>query len=234
MKGLREATLGIRDEAHLASRRTGTLGTHLRVTPPRLFLITDPDYTSLQIERVVVRLAEALPQGSFAIQLRDKKSTRDEARALGERLRELTRACGAPFIVNGDLGLARATLADGVHLGGDALPIAEARHSLPGAWISVAAHSDADVERALEGGADAVIVSPIYETPGKGPPRGTAAIERARAIVGRALAVYALGGVRAGRAGPCREAGATGVAVIRAVLGARDPAAEASRILAEL
>ncbi len=204
------------------------------MTPPRLLLITDPDYTHAQIERVVMRLGEALPYGSFGVQLRDKKSSRDEVRALGERLRELTRACGAPFIVNGDLGLARATLADGVHLGRDAPPLAEVRLSFPGAWTSVAAHSDADVDRALEGGADAVIVSPIYETPGKGPPRGTAAIERARAIVGRAVAVYALGGVRAGRAARCRLAGATGVAVIRAVLGARDPAAEASRILAEL
>jgi thiamine-phosphate pyrophosphorylase len=202
--------------------------------PPRLFLITDPAYTSAHIERVVLRMGEALPPGSFGVQLRDKSSARDEVRALGERLRDLTRACAAPLVVNGDLGLARAILSDGVHLGGDAPALAEARRALPGAWISVAAHADADVEQALRGGADAVIVSPIYETPGKGPPRGVVAIERARSIAGSALAVYALGGVHAGRARACHDAGATGIAVIRAVLGATDPVAEAQRILREL
>jgi thiamine-phosphate pyrophosphorylase len=204
------------------------------VTPPRLFLVTDPAYGSAHIACVVRRMAEALPPGAFGVQLRDKRSTRDEARALAERLRELTREHAAPLIVNGDVGLARAVLSDGVHLGRDAPPLAEVRLALPAAWISVAAHSDADVERALEDRADAVIVSPIYETPGKGAPRGVVAIERARRIAGSALAVYALGGVRAGRASACREAGATGVAVIRAVLGAADPVAEARRILAEL
>jgi thiamine-phosphate pyrophosphorylase len=204
------------------------------LTPPRLFLVTDPAYAFAYIESVVSQLGEALPRGSFGVQLRDKRSARDDVRALGERLRELTRMCDAPFVINGDLELARTIHSDGVHLGGDAPCLAEARSTLPRAWISVAAHSDRDVERALEGGADAVFVSPIYETPGKGPPRGTPAIARARSIAGSALAIYALGGVCVRRARACCEAGALGVAVIRAVLDAPDPALEARSILAEL
>jgi thiamine-phosphate pyrophosphorylase len=197
------------------------------LTPPLLFLVTDPAYTFAHIESVVSQLGEALPRGSFGVQLRDKRSARDDVRALGERLSELTRACG-------DLELARRIPSEGVHLGGDALSLVEVRSTLPGAWISVAAHSDSDIERALEAGADAVFVSPIFETPGKGPPRGTPAIARARSIAGGALAIYALGGVCVGRARACREAGALGVAVIRAVFGASDPVAEARSVLGEL
>jgi thiamine-phosphate pyrophosphorylase len=204
------------------------------LTPPLLFLVTDPAYTFAHIESVVSQLGEALPRGSFGVQLRDKRSARDDVRALGERLSELTRACGAPFVINGDLELARRIPSEGVHLGGDALSLVEVRSTLPGAWISVAAHSDSDIERALEAGADAVFVSPIFETPGKGPPRGTPAIARARSIAGGALAIYALGGVCVGRARACREAGALGVAVIRAVFGASDPVAEARSVLGEL
>jgi thiamine-phosphate pyrophosphorylase len=204
------------------------------LNPPRLFLVTDPAYAFAHIESVVSQLGEALPPGSFGVQLRDKRSARDDVRALGGRLRELTRACGAPFVVNGDLELARAIASEGVHLGEDARSLVEVRSTLPGAWISVAAHSDRDVERALEGAADAVLVSPIYETPAKGPARGTSAIARAAAIAGGALSVYALGGVSVGRARACRNAGALGVAVIRAVLDALDPVAEARNLLAEL
>lgn len=204
------------------------------MNPPRLFLVTDPAYTFTHIESVVSQLGAALPQGSFGVQLRDKRSARDDVRAHGDRLRELTRARAVPLVVNGDLELARAIFSEGVHLGGDAGSLVEARSTLPGAWLSVAAHSDRDVERAVEDGADAVFVSPIYETPGKGPARGTPAIARAKSIAGPALAIYALGGVRAGRACACRDAGALGVAVIRAVLDAPDPVAEARRILAEL
>lgn len=206
----------------------------VRVIPPLLFVITDPAYAPAHIESVVLHLGESLPLGSFGVQLRDKRRARDERHALGARLRRVTSACRAPLIINGDLALAGKIRADGVHLGADAPPLSEVRGALQSMWISVAAHSDADVERALAGRADAVMVSPIYETPGKGPPRGVRAIERARSIVGGALAVYALGGVCAGRARACRDAGATGVAIVRAVLDGPDPVIEAQRVLAEL
>jgi thiamine-phosphate pyrophosphorylase len=140
--------------------------------------------------------------------------------------------------VHSDASLALAVNADGLHLGSDfggegARGLVEARRALPNVWISVAAHTDEDVERAAAGRADAVLVSPIYDSPGKGPPRGAAAIVSARAL-GPGLAIYALGGVEARRARACRDAGATGVAVIRALLAATDPVAVALAIDAAL
>jgi thiamine-phosphate pyrophosphorylase len=208
------------------------------VNGPRVLLITDTAYTEAHIEGVVVRVGAALARGSFGVLLRDKQRSRAAVVGLAERLRAATASCGVSLIVHSDASLALAVNADGIHLGSDvpgggARGLAEARHALPNAWISVAAHNDADVERAAAGGADAVLVSPVYDSPGKGPPRGAAALASARAL-GPGLAIYALGGVDAKRARACRDAGATGVAVIRALLAATDPVAVALAIDAAL
>ena len=99
-------------------------------------------------------------------------------------------------------------------------------------WISVAAHSEDDIRRALEEGADAALVSPVFATrppmsargaaPEK-PPRGLEAIRAARAIAGSRLALFALGGVTLDRVRPCAAAGADGVAVLRALLESHQP-----------
>jgi len=112
----------------------------------------------------------------------------------------------------------------GIHLGGSARAKLRERRADLGdeAWISVPAHGDDDVTRAREEGASAVYVSPIYETPGKGPPRGLDAIRRARELAGP-MRVYALGGIDVVNAAACIAAGADGVAVIRAVVASPDP-----------
>jgi len=139
-------------------------------------------------------------------------------------------AVGAALVINGDPRLARDVGADGVHLGRGAGGVAEAR-ALCGAraWVSVAAHSDEAVRAAAAGGADAVLVSPVFSTrppswrlPSK-PARGVDALRAAHAICAGRVAVYALGGVTAERAGCCLDAGADGIAVVRALLASAEP-----------
>jgi thiamine-phosphate pyrophosphorylase len=98
------------------------------------------------------------------------------------------------------------------------------------AWITVAALTDLDVRHAAEDGADGALVSPIFATPGKGAPRGLDAIRRARAIAPR-LGIHALGGIDPSNVASCLEAGATGVAAIRAIFGVLDPAAAARALV---
>ncbi len=207
------------------------------VKPPRVLLVTGPSHADAHLESVVARVGAALPRGAFGVIVRDKQRSRAAVVALVERLRALTSLSGAKLIVHSDTSLALAVAADGVHLGGEALGrggrgLADVRRALPDAWISVAAHDDGDVRAAATGGADAVLVSPIYET-GKSTPRGTLALTSARAIA-PGLAVYALGGVDAQRASACRRAGADGVAIVRALLAAPDPVAVARAIDAAL
>jgi thiamine-phosphate pyrophosphorylase len=227
------------------------------VDAPRLILVTDPSYDDDAIVRVVEEAARELPAGAFLVQLRDKVRPRDEVAVFAARLREVTRAVGAPLVVNGDAALARDVGADGVHLGGGAISIARARRVCgEGAWISIAAHTDDAVRAAVRQGADAALVSPIFptgsgrapnlhETGGsgashaarseirvkiKGPrpktPRGLEALTSARAISAD-IALYALGGVTPETTRACVDAGADGVAVIRALLAAPDSAAAA-------
>jgi thiamine-phosphate pyrophosphorylase len=135
-------------------------------------------------------------------------------------------------VINGQARLARDVEADGVHLGGGAGTAAEARAIMGRpAWVSVAAHTGDDVRHAVDTGADAVLVSPVFETrspaiSGSGVekrPRGLDALREARAIAGHRVRIFALGGVTIERVRRCAEAGADGVAVLRALLASDRP-----------
>jgi thiamine-phosphate pyrophosphorylase len=202
-----------------------------------VMLVTDPWFGDDAIVRCVKAVGAALPKGAFAVQLRDKHRPRTSLRAFAAELLREARAVGARLIVNGDPTVAREVGADGVHLGRAAPSVAEAR-AIAGtcAWISVAAHSDEDVRRAADEGADAVLVSPVF--PSRSPsghgdvkaPRGLDAMRSARSIAPPRLALYALGGITAENASLCASAGADGVALIRGLLSELEPAAAARGI----
>jgi thiamine-phosphate pyrophosphorylase len=81
--------------------------------------------------------------------------------------------------------------------------------------LGVSTHSVAEVERALQDGADYVTFGPVWPTPSKerhGPPLGTGELARAARV---GIPVYALGGVMLSRFGEAAAAGAAGVAGIR-------------------
>ena len=210
---------------------------HEAAAAPRLILVTDRGYSDDAIVAAVEAAASAVPRGALAVQLRDKRRPIVELRVFASRLRVTTRQAGAMLVINGDARLAHDVGADGVHLGGDAISIAAARSICgPGAWISIAAHSDAAVRAAAAQGANAALVSPIFAT-AKKPPRGIEALASARAIAESAksaLLLYALGGVTPALARRCVQAGAYGMAAIRALLAAPSPAAEARAFLAAM
>ncbi len=107
--------------------------------------------------------------------------------------------------------VARAAGVARLHLGEASVSTPDARAWMgDGAWVTRACHepSSPDVD------ADAVLLSPIFGSPGKGPPLGTRAITAAA----RRATVVALGGVGPTNTRACFEAGAAGVAAIRACL----------------
>jgi thiamine-phosphate pyrophosphorylase len=205
------------------------------VTPPRVILVTDPAFGDDGNIRCIQAAATAMPAGALWVELRDKARAPVSLRIFAQQLRHVTRNLGAGLLINCHPALARDVGADGVHLGGDACPVDEARRVFERAWISVATHTDDDVRRARDASADAVLVSPIFRTRPPGVSgaakqgRGLAALRSARALAGT-LRVYALGGVDADSARACRDAGADGVAVIRALLASPDPARAARSI----
>ncbi len=194
---------------------------------PRLILITDPCVSDAALLAAIRAVCASLPSRALAVQLRDKTDDATRRSHLARHLRGITRAHAQLFVVNSDLELAREVEADGAHLPVKGPSVEEARAALGrNAWISVPAHTDDDVRGAVEDGADAVLVSPIFAAPGKGQPRGVDAIRAARAFA-PSLRIYALGGVDASNAASCQKAGATGAAAIRAILASADPAVAA-------
>jgi thiamine-phosphate pyrophosphorylase len=189
----------------------------------RLYLITPP--SGDPVPAVAAALA-ALPRGSTGVQLRQPGGP---ARELLERARVLREICGrfgAPLLINDRADVALAAGAHGVHLPARGLSASDAR-ALGFDLVGVSAHSAEEVARAARDGADFAVFAPVYETPGKAA-RGEAALaETCRASP---LPVLALGGVNETNAHRCIDAGARGVACIRSVLGAADPAAAAVRL----
>jgi len=194
--------------------------------------ITDPRWSDEELTLRAEAMLGPVPRGSLALQLRDNKRAGRAILALAERLRAICSRHQAPFYVNDRLDVALAVAADGVHLGDASVEVGDARTLLgPGAFISMAAHRLDDVDRARNGGASAVLASPIFVTPGKGAPQGTRFLSEARNRAG-SMPIYALGGVDMTNAAECRLAGADGVAVIRALWDSTDPSSAARALVA--
>ena len=169
-------------------------------------------------------LLAALQGGAQWVQFRERELA---PRAQIEAFRRAQRLCerfGAQLFLNGRADLARAVHADGLHLPEWELPVDAARMSLGfHTPIGVSAHSVEAAKRAAGEGADYVVFGAVYPTashPGVEPAGLSALWEVASAV---SVPVYAIGGVTVDRVATCLEAGAAGVAVIRAVWTANDP-----------
>ena len=195
-----------------------------------IYLVTDRTATGGR--DLVEVVAAALCGGIRAVQLRERECSTRELVLLARVLRELTSRHGAALLVNDRVDVALACDADGVHLPGHSFAVAEARRLLgPRRLIGVSTHAPAEIATAAAAGADFTVFGPIYDTPAKrafGAPLGLTALAAARAA--SQLPLLAIGGIDSGRVGEVRAGGADGVAVIRAVLAADDPAA-AARLL---
>ncbi len=124
---------------------------------------------------------------------------------------------GARVVVNDHVDVALAGGADGAHLAAHSMPVQVVRRFVPRAFlIGVSCHSLGEAMAAESGGADYLVLGPVFETPSKlgyGPPLG---LEELRNITSRIrIPVLALGGITVERIRPCLEAGASGIAGIR-------------------
>ncbi len=195
----------------------------------RLYLVATPRAHMSESE-FLARVRAALSGGVDVLQLRCKDTDALPYIRLGEQVGVLARAAGVPFIINDRPDVALAAGADGVHLGQQDLPVDWARRLLPPtAIIGRSSHEPAHAERAIAENASYFAVGPVWETPTK-PGRKAAGLSYVRDVAARRLAIpwFAIGGITLDNVDQVCEAGATCIAVVRAVLDARDPA-EAAR-----
>jgi len=204
----------------------------MRPFDPTLYLITDE---RLSRGRSSVEIARAaIDGGATAIQLRDKHLSAREQYAIGRELRILTRTMGVPLICNDRIDLALAIDADGVHLGQDDLSTDTARAILPlGRLVGISAGNAAEFAAGGGAGADYLGVGPFATTASKsdaGAAIGATGIRIVRVLTDRPI--VAIGGITQDLIPAAIAAGADGVAVISAIVGAQDPRA-AARALRE-
>jgi thiamine-phosphate pyrophosphorylase len=201
---------------------------------PRLYLVTDRRATAGRPLVDVVRAAlDGLPdeaRGAVAVQLREKDLEGRALFALAAALRDVTRAAGAALFINDRADVALAAGAEGVHLGVRSLDPQMVGRIFPGLDVAVSTHAPADVEAAARAGARFAVFGPVWDTPSKRALGAPVGVEALRAAVAVGLPLLALGGVTVDRARECVAAGAVGVACIRAVVEADDPAAAMSRL----
>jgi len=217
--------------------------------PAGLYLILDPAVAGLRLHppapdvpsRVSFpALAElvttALTTGVRLFQLRMKTPHAGEFYDLAAQSCALVRAGGGTFIVNDRVDVAQAVGADGVHLGQEDLPLADARKIMgPDKLIGISTHNLKQAVEAEAGGADYIGFGPIFPTTTKEHPDpvvGLAGLREVRAKV--RLPIVAIGGITTKNVREVVAAGADCVAVISAVLAAPDPGNAVAELVKEI
>ena len=168
--------------------------------------------------------AAAIAAGGSAVALhaRDRAASGEALAAAAARFMALARPPEAAVFVNGRPDIAAAVGAHGVQLGARDLEPADVRRLLPRGWIGRSVHSVEEARAAKGEAADYLVVGPIYPTPTH--PGRVAGVDFLRSCAELGLPVIAIGGVTVDRVPELIAAGAYGVAAIRALWLAPDPA----------
>jgi thiamine-phosphate pyrophosphorylase len=171
------------------------------------------------------------------VQLRDKSASDDELVRAAAVFRRLCDEHGALFWLNDRPDLVAACGAEGVHVGQDDMPAAEARRAAGDeVLVGLSTHSPAQLDAALSAGeADQLSVGPVWETPTKeGRPAAGLDYVRHAARVAGDRPWFAIGGIDLGNVREVIAAGASRVVVVRAIRDADDPEAAARSLRAAL
>lgn len=188
---------------------------------PALMLVTDA--ARLRGRALTDVVSAAVDGGVNVVQLREKSLPHDQLVRVANDVRAAI-AGRALLLVNSAVDAAVAGGAGGVHLPVSGMSIAQARARIPAPMIiSRAAHSLEEAIAAEREGADALVLGSIFASashPGV-PPLGLDALHEVCAMV--TIPVIAIGGITPANAVNVMRAGATGIAVIGAIIDAGDP-----------
>jgi thiamine-phosphate pyrophosphorylase len=174
-------------------------------------------------------LAPALANGVDVFQLREKDAPDEQVLAAAQVAAALCHEAGALFVLNDRPDLVQAAGADGVHVGQDDAPVAEARAAVGEArLVGLSTHSVEQVDAAE--GVNYFAVGPVHATPTKEgrPAIGLEPVQHAARTA--SVPWFAIGGIDADTLPTVLDAGARRVVVVRAIAEADDPGATARRL----
>jgi thiamine-phosphate pyrophosphorylase len=195
-----------------------------------LYAITPDNWPA---ERLLQSVKAALAGGATTVQFRQKSLDNVEKFSQARALKALCDAHDARLIVNDDVALAQAVDADGVHLGRDDVPVANARQILgPLKVIGVSCYNQLTLaDAAIRHGADYIAFGSFF--PSRVKPMAVRAdlalISSARTLLRSApqVTMVAIGGITLDNVGQLIAAGVDAAAVISNLFEAEDISAQA-------
>jgi thiamine-phosphate pyrophosphorylase len=187
----------------------------------RLYGILDLGYVD---GSEIAGVAEQMIDGGVdLIQVRAKGCSLTEIASVATALRDITQQRGIPLIINDHSEIARSVQAEGVHLGQDDLPIAEAREIAgPNCLVGKSTHSVDQAIRAFYEGADYIGFGPIFATPTK-PDYAPVGLEEIRKVHDAVrIPIFCIGGIKLENLPEIMAAGARRVVIVSGLLLAND------------
>lgn len=195
-----------------------------------LYAVTD---LQSETDENLQNIKQACRGGADVVQLRTKVLSDAAFIRLGMKVRKVASHYKKLLVVNDRVDLALGIGADGVHLGQEDMPIAMARKLAISAgvrlWIGKSTHSIAQARAAVREGADVLGVGPVFATPTK-PMAQAVGLNLVRELA-KSIRIpwVAIGGINLKNLSLLLEAGATRVAVVRAIFDVPDSCLAASQ-----
>ena len=189
-----------------------------------LYVITDSELAQQTTRSIEAMVEQAIAGGARIVQYRNKFAFPSVQEQEATNLAQLCREYGVTFLINDDIDLALCVDADGVHLGQTDMPLASARHQLGAEKIiGITCHNDLDLAQAAQaGGADYVAFGRFFPSRSK-PGASAASLDTLTHAKKRLqIPVCAIGGITQTNAPLLIEHGVDMLAVIHAILAARD------------
>lgn len=208
------------------SRRRAGSEVHVKPDLPRLHAVTDEHVARRPDLDSVARALSVAAGESIAFHARGRLLS-------GVEHLDLARRLPRPLFVNDRLDIGLATGARGVQLAQSSLDVADARRLEPRWWIGRSVHNLEEAEAAIAEGADYLVVGPVFPT-ATHPDREAVGSAMFARIARLGRPTLAIGGVSPQRVSEVAAAGAYGIAAIRGLWDAPEPAAAAREMLEEL
>ena len=194
---------------------------------PPLLLITDRTMIRTSLDEVVGR---AFDGGCRWVMIREKDLKTQERLNLVETILKVAEPYKAKVLVNSDLQAAK--IADGVHIP-QGQSCKNARLILgPDKVIGISAHTADEIRIGANDGANYATISPIFASLSKPDYGPLINLEGLRYVVSDTnLPIIGLGGITEFTAYLCRCAGASGIAVMGAIMRSENPSRTFNKLL---
>jgi thiamine-phosphate pyrophosphorylase len=192
-----------------------------RLEPSRLCVIID---CGILDKKKAIRVSRAAASaGCDMLQLRCKDIDTLKAIKIARPIKAIALRRNIPFIINDRVEVASAVGAHGLHIGRGDIGVELAWRILKkGSLIGVSASNLSEARSAKAVGADYIGVGPVFKTPIKAftKPIGIGTLKKIRSL---GVPLFVIGGIGSNNIDILVSNGFKSIAVIRAVLDAKDP-----------